>query len=82
MKQIDIKLIQLLDLLEFETQLRVVVWGSDMNSDPVRFFHTEVFKGKYLGNDELKQYENHRVIDFNCSFNKININISDSEVKE
>lgn len=83
MKQVEIKLIQMLDLLEFETHLRVVEWGSTQDETTLesKFYHKEVFKGQYVGNDSLKQYENKRVIDFNCSLNHININISDKEVK-
>ena len=83
MKQVEIKLIQMLDLLEFETHLRVVMWGSTLDETTLedKFYHKEVFKGQYVGNDDLKQYENHKVIDFNCSLNHININISDKEVK-
>ena len=83
MKQVEIKLIQMLDLLEFETHLRVVVWGADFDENlESHFWHKEVFNGQYVGNDDLKQYENHKVIDFNCCLNHININISDKELKE
>lgn len=83
MKQVEIKLIQMLDLLEFETHLRVVEWGADIDETTLesKFWHKEVFNGQYVGNDSLKQYENRKVIDFNCSLNHININISNKEVK-
>ena len=82
MKQVEIKLIQMLDLLEFETHLRVVMWGTTIDEATLdaKSWHKEVFNGQYVGNDDLKQYENHKVIDFNCCMNHININISEKEV--
>lgn len=83
MKQVEIKLIQMLDLLEFETKLRVVMWCSktDEATLETKIWHEEVFSGQYVGNDDLKQYENKKVIDFNITLNHININISDKEVE-
>lgn len=83
MKQVEIKLIQMLDLLEFETHLRVVMWCSktDEATLETKVWHEEVFNGQYIGNDDLKQYENKKVIDFNITLNHININISDKEVE-
>lgn len=83
MKQVEIKLIQMLDLLEFETHLRVVVWGTTIDETTLdaKCWHKEVFNGQYVGNDDLKQYENKRVLNFSCNINHITIDISDKEAE-
>lgn len=82
MKQVEIKLIQLLDLLEFDTNVRIVLWGTTWDDNlEAKCWHEVIFEGKYQGNELLKRYENKKVVEFSCNINHITIDISDTEVK-